>query len=222
MSKIDYKQYYETDAASREDEKNRKEIHVKFKHVILPMIKKMKKDWKFVDIGTGSGYMVGELRKLDYNVIGTDISEKMVKLAKADYGDYFKYDDITKSSFNDNEFDVSICTDTIEHVPDVDKTLSELKRITKKYIIISVPYKEEIILETCPHCLKKFHRSGHLHYFDIQILKKLADKHNLKIVKVKKTMAMPLIRFVFPFNIILNKIISIFDLSTSITILFKK
>ena len=41
--------------------------------------------------------------------------------------------------FDNNSFDTSICLHTLEHVRNLNQAISELKRVTKKRIIIIVP-----------------------------------------------------------------------------------
>ena len=41
--------------------------------------------------------------------------------------------------FHDNSFDTSICLHTLEHVRNLNLAITELKRVTKKRIIIIVP-----------------------------------------------------------------------------------
>jgi ubiquinone/menaquinone biosynthesis C-methylase UbiE len=41
--------------------------------------------------------------------------------------------------FTDKEFDVVTCHHTLEHIINIDKAISELKRIAKKRIIIVIP-----------------------------------------------------------------------------------
>ena len=52
-------------------------------------------------------------------------------------------DDITQSNFKDNEFDLVIMTQTLEHIWDYNKALSELYRITSDYLIIDCPFLYE-------------------------------------------------------------------------------
>lgn len=50
--------------------------------------------------------------------------------------------DIRNLLFEDNSFDTVLAFEILEHIPfvDVDKALSELSRISKKNVIVSIPY----------------------------------------------------------------------------------
>lgn len=49
--------------------------------------------------------------------------------------------DIQDLSYSENEFDVVLCQQVLEHVLDPVKAINELHRVTGKRLIISVPYE---------------------------------------------------------------------------------
>lgn len=49
----------------------------------------------------------------------------------------------TKIIFSDNTFDVVTALEVLEHIPDYKKAIKEIVRVTKKYVIVSVPSKED-------------------------------------------------------------------------------
>ena len=51
----------------------------------------------------------------------------------------FKQENIQTLSFEDNAFDTVICTHTLEHVQDIMGAIQELRRVTKRRLIIVVP-----------------------------------------------------------------------------------
>jgi len=138
------------------------------------------------------------------------------------YGNYYTVGSIYKLKFKDKEFDTAIVSEVIEHLDNPDKAMEELKRISKKYIIITVPYKEKLIREVCPHCLNKFYRSGHIQYFDLKRIEEMINNHKLEIVKVKKIAYYPFINFPLPIAIIVNKILAMMDKTTYIAVLCEK
>jgi len=74
--------------------------------------------------------------------------------------------------FSDRSFDLVLCCEVLEHLPDemFRRTLDELARVSRKYILISVPYKENLRLgrTKCPDCGTVFHRWGHVRRFTNQ------------------------------------------------------
>jgi len=69
--------------------------------------------------------------------------------------------------FPDKAFDVVICSHTLEHVLDLPKAISELKRIAKTKLIITVP-KQRYYLYTFDLHIHFFHQISYLlKYIDV-------------------------------------------------------
>lgn len=87
-----------------------------------------------LEVGKGNGTVSDYLKKLGYRVVTADIDPAL----KPDY-----ISDIRKLSFKDGEFDLAMACEVLEHLPfeDFEKSLAELKRVSRKYILISLPYR---------------------------------------------------------------------------------
>ncbi|MDP4010205.1 MAG: methyltransferase domain-containing protein [Candidatus Shapirobacteria bacterium] len=96
---------------------------------------------KFLVIGCGSEEEMGILNK-NCDGIGIDISEEAVKKSKAKYPQFEYYvANATNLHFEKNSFDCVICSEVIEHIPDDEKFLSEVKRVLKNngIFIVTTP-----------------------------------------------------------------------------------
>ncbi len=102
-----------------------------------------------LDAGCGSGYFLGRLAGLGYDLTGCDLMTSKTK----DFN--FVMASIEDLPFRDKEFDIVVCNHTLEHVVDVQKAVSELKRITRKQLIITVPCQKYF----------KYTLDLHLHFF---------------------------------------------------------
>lgn len=91
---------------------------------------------RLLDLGCGDGYLLKRLGK--FNAFGLDISLKRLKRVNKDN---LVQGDATKLPFKNNSFDVVVCSEVLEHVPDPKLLIKEIKRVIKKSgnIIISVP-----------------------------------------------------------------------------------
>lgn len=98
-----------------------------------------------LDAAAGKGFMASKIFKNypEKRVIASDIilpsfSERVngIKYVKAS---------LTKMPFEDNTFDSVICTHALEHVKDIQKALSELRRVCKKKLIIVLPRQREYL-----------------------------------------------------------------------------
>ncbi len=86
-----------------------------------------------LEIGVGNKTLVNYLREHNLKIHSCDIDEGL----EPDF-----VGDIRKLPFKDNEFDVVCAFQILEHIPweDVPKAFTELQRISKRYVIFSVPY----------------------------------------------------------------------------------
>lgn len=136
----------------------------------------------FVDIGGAEGYTANLVREIfNAQVTSTDLSENACKMAEAIFRIKAIPTDIHNLPFKDKEFDMVLCSETIEHVTDYKKAIDELLRITKNVLVITVPHENEKLVaqnirNKVPH--------GHIHYFDIRTLDYLKDRgYNLTYEK---------------------------------------
>ncbi len=100
-----------------------------------------KKDTKILDIGCGYGTTAFLLASLGYNVIGTTLEYYYDQINsrynywkdKVDLENIlFKYENLFKSNYPENEFDYIIVQDTIHHLEPINKALSLIKRYLNK------------------------------------------------------------------------------------------
>jgi len=108
------------------------------------------KSKKVLDYGCGDGWLCGWLKNRGAKVVGCDISERFIKLAKEKYkGIEFKVTN-NKTSYKNNEFDIIVCNIVLHITKNYEKILNEMYRILKPMgkaiITIMHPdyYKSEI------------------------------------------------------------------------------
>lgn len=132
-----------------------------------------------LDIGCGDGHLCGILKGT-----GMDISKKRLFHAASQYTECkFLQGSIYNIPLKDNSFDMVTAIEVIEHLKDPLSALMELKRISREYVLIQVPYNEIIKEEICPNCLKPLYPRGHIQSFDEKRLQSLCKESGLDIVK---------------------------------------
>lgn len=109
----------------------------KAKTMIAVLSDFLNSDLKFLsvlDIGSSTGIIANYLSKYFGKVIGIDIDEAAVKFAnnthKKDNLEFIKSDSMAME-FQESEFDVAICAQVYEHVPDANKLIQEIYRVLK-------------------------------------------------------------------------------------------
>lgn len=91
--------------------------------------------------------------------------------------------DITALSFSDNSFDLVFCAEVLEHIPThlLETACQELARVSNTYVLIGVPYKQDIRVgrTTCGTCAKVSPPWGHVNSFDELTLSKLFPRFSV-------------------------------------------
>ncbi|MEM2661406.1 MAG: class I SAM-dependent methyltransferase [Nitrososphaeria archaeon] len=139
-----------------------------------------------LDVGCGVGIFLDLLRRhRGIQGMGIDISEKKVNFARA-RGLLVEKGDAGSLRFEDHCFDVVTALEVLEHLPfgTYEKALKEIARVSKKTIIINVPYNERRLFITCPYCGTMFNPSYHFRIFKEDTLGSLFP--GFKLQKIEK------------------------------------
>lgn len=121
-----------------------------------------------IDIGCGKGEVMNFLStsKNKINLLAVDITSINKSKIKSD----FLISSLPDIKVKNKSFDLVSCLEVLEHLSNdiFDESLKELSRIAKKYIIIGVPYEENLNTKQtyCNNCNRIFHIDGHLRSFN--------------------------------------------------------
>ncbi len=74
-------------------------------------------------------------------MVATDLSENACQRAREIFGLTARSGDLHDLPFEDGEFDVALCSETLEHVSDFRSALSELLRVARTAVVITVPHE---------------------------------------------------------------------------------
>jgi ubiquinone/menaquinone biosynthesis C-methylase UbiE len=127
---------------------------------------------KILDVGVGMGRLLEDFNHLDR--YGMDISKSYLKITSKK-GINCCLALIDDMPYKEEIFDIVTCTDVLEHVLDLNSSISKILNLIKKggILIVRVPYKEDIawyLSEDCPY------EFVHLRSFDEFGLKALFTK----------------------------------------------
>lgn len=100
-----------------------------------------------IEVGPGSGVYVPILAQLYDVVVALDIEQAYLNHVSHLTGIHqnleLKVDDITASSLPDATFDLILCTEVVEHIPDSQSALREMRRLLRPggTLILSTPQR---------------------------------------------------------------------------------
>lgn len=122
-----------------------------------------------VDIGCGDGAITNRLGER-YRVTGVDASAEALT--------HVTVDSILAQAeslpFPDRCFDLALCSEMLEHLEDdaYRSALGEICRVARRYVLISVPYREDLRWRSirCPACGWRGHVWGHRRSFTTESL----------------------------------------------------
>lgn len=127
-----------------------------------------------LDVGCGNGAFLNSLSD-NFKKTGLDMSEEALRHVKAPT----VLGNSSELPFEERSYDLVTCLEVLEHLPQKDflLTLNELTRVSKKYILISVPNDEnlEYGLCICPKCKCHFNPNYHVRSFNKSSMMKLFD-----------------------------------------------
>ena len=94
-----------------------------------------------LEVGMGEGEVAGRIRRRfpDAAFVGIDLpDEDLASHWRAD-GLAGAFADIARLPFPDRSFDLVLAIEVLEHVPDPPAALSELRRVSRQHLVLSVP-----------------------------------------------------------------------------------
>ncbi len=158
---------------------------------ILDLVKSISNERleKVIDVGAQDAFISKKIADLlNKKVIALDINKPDIKERNI----IPMKGNILDLKFSEDYFDLVICTEVLEHIqPEfLKKACNELKRITKKYLLIGVPYKQDLRLGRtfCKNCGKRNPPWGHVNSFDeYKLIELFNNMHIERISFVGKT-----------------------------------
>lgn len=134
-----------------------------------------------LDLGCNTGYGSVILSKVAKKVVGVDVSERAISTSKKQHGHLgidFQLIDGKQLPFADNEFDMIISCQVIEHIVDYNIYFNELKRVLSPL---------GIVIFTTPNALLRLDpgmkpwNKFHVREFEHSELQALLSKHFLEV-----------------------------------------
>lgn len=147
---MDYNKRLETDNYKKHTAKNplQRLLINNFFTVLINEIQSLEPK-SILDAGCGEGFTLEKFRekKIGDSLAGIDFSEYAIQIGKKIHPNLkLKQGSIYDIPYKENFFDLVISTEVLEHLESPKKALEELKRVTRKYCVISVPHEPWFML----------------------------------------------------------------------------
>lgn len=191
IKKIYSNEYYK--AWGMEDGENN-EVALMKKFTFRNMLKKIlpyKKGGNILDIGTASGFLLEEAKKLGFEPYGVELSEYSSSIAKKKFGDDRIYNGILQDApFKNNFFDIITMTDLLEHISNPLDILKKCYDILKNvdngggYIMITVPDTYSFTHNIMKSKWTQY-KLEHLFYFNKKNMEIIAKYTGFEIIYIK-------------------------------------
>lgn len=138
---------------------------------------------RILDIGAGTGDFLLEAKNQNWEILGIEPNDKAKGIA---VGKGIKFGE-TIEKLESNSFDVITMWHVLEHVPDVEHQVAELKRLLKPSgtIIIAVPNFKSYDANHYKEFWAAYDVPRHLWHFSKTAIEKLFDKQNMNLEDIK-------------------------------------
>jgi len=141
-------------------------------HTLIPQGSQL----HLLDAGCGEGHLIERLHQTypDYHYFGLDITEIALEKAKrrCPYAKIIR-NDLTSLPFENNFFDVVVCTEVLEHIEDYKRVLQEFSRVLKPGGSFIITFPNENLWSAARLVLgrRPIKVPDHIHKFSPNIIK---------------------------------------------------
>jgi ubiquinone/menaquinone biosynthesis C-methylase UbiE len=174
---MDQKSHWEREAL----EKRRPPDHPVIAAYVLPKIDVVRQyveltpQTRLLDVGCGDGFFTFYLDKI-CDAHGVDFSERMLRMNPSNKTSRMDAHDL---EFEDNSFDVVFCHSLLHHVERVDRVIQEMRRVSRRHVVILEPNRNNPVMFLFSLCVKA--ERGGLR-FSLSYLRKATVRSGLRIV----------------------------------------
>ncbi len=150
---------------------------------------------RVLDVGCGEGRHVHAAALENVGeVVGLDLQPESLAAARDDYEEYvagetdvpvtFLSGDALRLPFADGAFDVVCCTEVLEHIPDYEAAIDELRRVCAPGGTLAVSVPREGPERVCWALSDEYHQveGGHVRIFDREELRAAIERRGFRKV----------------------------------------
>ncbi len=145
-----------------------------------------------LDVGVGEGDWLRLLaeRRPGLRLSALDLSPQRLADLKVVHGDgtpIGKHEgDVTKMPLEEGSVDIVTLLEVIEHVPDWEAAVRDALRVASVGVLLTVPYREELLSTVCVHCNQATPLWGHVHSFDESSFDGFLDEARIRLKRIPR------------------------------------
>ncbi len=144
-----------------------------------------------LDAGCGEGFPMDKLSKnrVGKKIEGVEYSKDSLSFGKKLFPNLtFREGSVYELPYKNNSFDLVICTEVLEHLKEPAKALKEILRVSKKYLIISVPNEPLFMISNLlrgKNLSRLGNDVGHINHWNPLSFKKYLKQNGVKTKEVR-------------------------------------
>lgn len=157
---------------------------------LISLVKPLKAE-SILDAGCGEGFTMNKLKEngIGKKIEGIEYSKEAIVFGKKLFPDLIiKQGSVYDLPYKDNFFDLVICTEVLEHLENPNKALKEMLRVSRKYLIISVPNEPFFMLSNFLRG-KNLSRLGndteHINHWNLLSLRRYLSQNKVVVKKIR-------------------------------------
>lgn len=144
-----------------------------------------------LDVGCGEGFTLDRLQKekigkvfegIEYEVSAVELANKLYPTIDIKQGDIYKL------PYKSNSFDLVVATEVLEHLENPKKAYRELLRVSRKYVLMSVPNEPFFTIQRIGRLQNIRHLGAHpehIQHWTIPAFMKFVKIRGVKVVTRK-------------------------------------
>lgn len=155
-----------------------------------------------LDAGCGEGFTLDRLsrEKIGSSYKGIEYDPEAVKIANKLYPKLDIHEgDVLKLPYKNDSFDLVVCTEVLEHLENPRKAYRELLRVSKKYVLITVPNEPIFTLQRIAKLKNLRHLGAHPEH-----IQHWGPREFLKFVKIRGV-KLVIYKYPIPWTMVLVK-----------------
>ncbi|OPX65122.1 MULTISPECIES: class I SAM-dependent methyltransferase [unclassified Methanoregula] len=138
-----------------------------------------------LEIGCGEGYVTNHLNAIGIPVAGSDVSSRIIDTARKKFPDcvFFTVSVYELGSLC-KKYDLIVANEVLEHLKNPDEAIENIRKISRKYILFSVPNEPYFRLANilrAKYVGSGGNTPGHINHWSKRKFEDLLKSHGLKI-----------------------------------------